>query len=80
MKPDLHLDFVSTPDPEAEQRHAELLNLLADGLAQHLLNEAREEAEAALGRPLCSAAALPDEGSLSSLPTRSPGRRGARGA
>ena len=80
MKPDLHLEFIPTPDPEAEQRHAELVDLLADGLARHLLNEARAEAEAALGRPLRSAAALADEGVLSSLSQRPPARRAARGA
>ena len=65
---------------DAEQLHAELLDLLADGFAQHLLDEAREEAEAALGRPLRSAAALTDEASLSPLVERPRARRAARGA
>ena len=80
MKPDLHLEFIPMPEPETEQLHAELLDLLADGLAQHLLNEARAEAEAALGRPLRSAAALADEGVLSPLVERPRSRRAARGA
>lgn len=80
MKPDLHLEFIPTPEPETVQLHAELLDLLADGLARHLLNEAREEAEAALGRPLRSAAALADEGVLSPLVERPRARRAARGA
>ena len=80
MNPDPHLEFVPKHDPETEQLHAELLDLLADGLAQHLVSEARAEAEAALGRPLRSAAALADEGVISSLSERPPVRRAARGA
>ena len=79
MKPDLHLLFVPAPDPEAERRYDELLDLLADGLAQQFLNEAREEAEAALGRPLRSAAVLGDEGALAALPEPPRARRVARG-
>lgn len=55
MKPTLSLEFVPAPDEEAEAKLVELLDLLADGIARHLLAEARAEAEGALGRPLRTA-------------------------
>lgn len=63
MKSKLSLEFVPEADAEAEAKHAELIDLLADGIARHLVAEARAEAERALGRPLRSAA--PEEESAS---------------
>lgn len=55
MKTKLTLEFVPEPTPDAEERHDELIDLLAAGIALALCEEAREEAEAALGRPLRTA-------------------------
>lgn len=77
MKPQLRLEFIPIPAPDDEERHAELLDLLADGLARHLLQVARAEAEAALGRPLRSVE-LDQERDAPALPTRPRAPRRAR--
>lgn len=75
MKPKLSLEFVPVPDVDAELKHAELIDLLADGIARHLIAEARADAERALGRPLRSAA--PDEeGAVPPLAQRTSRPRG----
>ena len=56
MKTDLSLEFIPEPTPDAGERFEELIDLLAEGLALELCAEARAEAEAALGRPLRTAA------------------------
>ena len=71
MKTALTLEFVPAPDPEAGERHSEMIDLFADGLARLLLAQARAEAEARLGRPLRSPSLADDEGALpSTAPTR----------
>lgn len=46
----LRVVFRRSPDPHADRARAEILDLLAHGLASSELAQARAEAEAALGR------------------------------
>ena len=47
----LRVVFRRAPDPHPEGPRAEILDLIAQGLATRELAEARTEAEASLGRP-----------------------------